>query len=322
VNSMRSVAPIVVALLACLVATAAQEETESLELSAFTEPSKQAEVSCSRGGVIASVLVEEGQRVKKDDVIVELVADVERAQYEVSKAALAAAEAKIKAAEASVDSANATIALKKAILEKYKKTQEVAKTEFNRIKDLFDQGTVAATDHDQAELNLRLAELDAQAGELDIRLAEVTVRLRELDVTQAQDNQRISELSSKQYEALLSQMTIKASADGEILQLYKHEGEAVEEHAPLLKLVNVDQLDVTAFAPLSASGRIKKGMRGTFVVEGLGDMGSTCEVFLIDSVADPASQTFRIKARINNIERKVLAGVRGVLRLEIPVDSE
>lgn len=321
-NSVRSIAAIVAALLACAGAATAQEESESLELSAYTEPSKQAEVSCSRGGVIATVLVEEGQRVKKDDVIVELVADVERAQYEVSKAALAAADAKIDAARASVDSAGATVALKKAILEKYKKTRELAKTEFDRIKDLFDQGTVAATDHDQAELNLRLAELDVQAGELDIRLAEVNVGLRELDVKQAQDNQSISELSSKQYEALLKEMTIKAPADGEILQLYKHEGEAVEEHAPLLKLVNVDRLDVIAFAPLSGSGRIKKGMRGTFVVEGLGDMGCACEVFLIDSVADAASQTFRIKARIDNVERKVLAGVRGVLRLEIPADSE
>ena len=320
---MRSVAPIVVALLACVVATAAQGETESLELEAYTEPSRQVEVSCSRGGVIAKVLVEEGRRVKKGDVIVELVADVERAQYEVSKAALAAADAKIEAAQASVESANATIALKKAILEKYKKTQEVAKTEFDRIKDLFEQGTVAATDHDQAELNLRLAELDVQAGELDIRLAEVNVKLRELDVTQAQDNRSISELSSKQYQALLSQMTIKAPGDGEILELHKHEGEAVEEHAPLLKLVNVDRLDVIVQSvSLAVVGRIKEGMQGTFAAKGLDGVDATCEVFLVDAVADKASETVRIKARIDNADGKMPAGVQGVLRLEIPTESE
>lgn len=321
-GNVKWVAPVVVALLTW--PAAAQEENAPLELNAFTEPSRQAEASCSRGGVIAKVLVEEGQRVKKGDVIVELTSDVERAQYEWSKAVLAAAEAKISAAEASVESAKATIALKEAVLQKYKKTRDLAEIEFKRAEELYEdgQGVLSKSDYEQAELNMRLAELDAQAGQLDIQLAQVGVRLRDLDVQQARDGQRISELSSKQYEALLGQMTIKAPVDGEILLLYKHEGEAVEEHAPLLKLVNVDRLDVTAFAPLSAAVRLRNGMQGTFVVEGLGGVGAACEVFLVDAVADPASGTFRLKARIDNSDRKVLAGVRGVLRLEEPDDSE
>ncbi|MFH0964808.1 MAG: efflux RND transporter periplasmic adaptor subunit [Planctomycetota bacterium] len=170
---------------------------------------------------------------------------------------------------------------------------EQARKEYERLKDLVDKGgSVSESDVDKAFLQMRLAELQQENVE---------------------DQKRVYELQVERAQVLLDEMTVCAPFDGEILLIEKHEGEAVEEHAPLGKFVNVDTLDVVMFAPLDTRGAIAVGATACFSAEGLPDLRVPCTVFLVDSVADAASGTYRVKARIDNRARTVPAGVRGTI---------
>lgn len=206
---------------------------------------------------------------------------------EVERAQLEVSEAEYASAQAALDAAKAQV--------------ETTKREFERIKGLHEDGVEGESLYDKYALEHRLAELT---------------------VTTRQDQKRVLKLKVELWKQRVAEMSIMAPADGEVLQVIKHEGEAVDENEPLVRLVNVEVLDVVAFTPLAKIQHIREGVKGTFTVEGLADVSVPCEVFLVDSVADAASGTFRIKAKIDNAGRRVPAGVRGVLRIETPSESK
>ena len=292
-------------------AYAESPERPTIDLSGFAIPSKQIDVACARGGIIEKVLVEEGAHVSKGDPIVQLRCDLEAAKLDVSEARAAAATANVEAGKANVEAATARAEAAQATL-------ELSEVEFARTETLYDEGrssVATKSDYDKAALDVRLAQLRVRLAQLDVRLAEIDAKSRE-------DQERILSLTAALDREILEEMTITTPVDGEVLQVYKREGEAVEEHAALVKVVDVDNLDVVAFAPLDALPHITVGTTGRFVVKGASEQEVPCEVYLVDAVGDAASQTFRIKAKMDNSGRLVRAGVKGKLRLETSSGSE
>ena len=141
----------------CSVAGAAENDTpgdDAIEITGFTIPFRELAIASEIGGVLTEVKVDEGERVKKEQVLVQLRDDILRAQLDISKANVVAAEHEIEAAQA---------------------TYETEKLEYDRIAKLFNDGTVSTEEHGVAKLEMRIAKIRYENALHTKKIYELTV---------------------------------------------------------------------------------------------------------------------------------------------------
>src|SRR5262249_48425075 len=132
-------------------------------------------------GQVVKVLVDDNNRVRQGDVIVELDKEPYQVQLNIAKAVLQTAESDLAATNAQVRSTisqarsnrfrlihamedvNNQIAVLRANIANTlsrKATLERAKADFERAKNLVGKGAVSKTEYDKAQESLRVAEAD------------------------------------------------------------------------------------------------------------------------------------------------------------------
>jgi len=149
---MVMVLTVIVATVVTLAAATQPKVPRTVDVTAFTTPYRQLEVATETGGVLAKVLVDEGDRVKKGQVLVELKNDILRAQLEVSRA--------------QIDSA-------KLQTEAQQTTLKTAKIAFDRQEKLFKQGVSTSEEFDKAKLEFDLAKLRVEIASSEVRVTEL-----------------------------------------------------------------------------------------------------------------------------------------------------
>ena len=122
-------------------------------MDAFTAPHLQPQIATEIGGVVAKVLVEEGDRVTAGQEVVQLNDALLRAQLAISQARIKSAEAQIAAAKARF---------------------EMLTTEYQREQQPFEKKVASQEDLDKARLDRDLADLSIQNAENDKKIAELT----------------------------------------------------------------------------------------------------------------------------------------------------
>jgi len=178
----------------------------------------------------------------------------------------------------------------------------------------------------QARADLARAQATPESvSEADLDSLKVKLELATAQVQVYRDTQRINQLSADAAKAVLDQMTVVAPMDGDILIIYKHEGEAIEEHAPLMRLVNVDNIHVKFALPFPDVEEVKPGMKGTFAFttsDGAPERRIPCTVFLVDVAAQLGSDLFWCKARFDNSKFRLRPGIIGTFRIDLPQNPQ
>lgn len=126
---------------------------------------------------------------------------------------------------------------------------------------------------------------------------------------QARDNRRAATGEFEFSQAQLGQRTIVAPFDGVVTERYMAPGERVEEK-PIVRLAQINPLRVQVVIPVGLYGQIKVGDSARVLPE-LPNAGQvSAQVFRVDKVVDPASNTFRALLRIDNARHALPAGLR------------
>ncbi|HVJ22753.1 MAG TPA: efflux RND transporter periplasmic adaptor subunit [Burkholderiales bacterium] len=141
----------------CLAAGAASAQSANNEFDCLIEARQQVDVRASAEGVIESVLVRRGDKVKKGELLAKLSSGPEQATVNLSRSR-AGMEGEIKAAQARVDLAK----------KKWERADELAKRNF-----------VSANAKDEAEAELRLANEQFHALQESRQLAELELKRAE-----------------------------------------------------------------------------------------------------------------------------------------------
>src|SRR6476646_5808667 len=175
------------------------------------EPITKVEVKSKASGIVQRLLVDYGEKVKKDQVLAELDKEEILAQVNQQKASLQASEAAARAAEADlerskVDAEGPDIPMLKRA---YERAQRMAK-----------DGVVSASALDDAEKNYELAVNKQQLGKANVISAAAKMRQ-----AQAQVSQSRAQLEEKQEEYRNS--SILAPIDGVVLSRDVEVGDAV-----------------------------------------------------------------------------------------------
>jgi HlyD family secretion protein len=175
------------------------------------QPKKQVNISANRMGRVTRLAVEEGQRVKEGQFLLEIDPRQLEGQLQRSVAGVAAAESGLQGARLSVQQAEIN-------LEQAQASLDLARQNLKRQQDLWkgDLTTREALERAQNEVTLR--ETDVKGRQQDIKSRQQEIQTREQQIKQEQAG-----LSTTRYD--LTQITITSPIDGIIVRRNIEEGE-------------------------------------------------------------------------------------------------
>lgn len=126
---------------------------------------------------------------------------------------------------------------------------------------------------------------------------------------------RIAALEHAQQRQVLEQRTIRSPVNGVVVERILAPGERVGD-GKILKIAQIDPLNVEVIAPVDLLGRVKVGMTGEVRFGSLVPGAHRATVTVVDRVVDAASGTFGVRLRLPNAEGRIPAGIKCSVRFQ------
>jgi len=147
------------------------------------------------------------------------------------------------------------------------------------------------------------------AGALDE--ARTQRELAESELKEVRENQQLNELEMQRSEEVVKLRTIRSPFNGVVVERYLSNGEFATSNVknPILKLAEVDPLNVEVVLPANLYGKIRIGTRARVTPEAPGGVFSAT-VVLADRVIDAASGTFGVRLELPNPGQRIPAGAK------------
>jgi RND family efflux transporter MFP subunit len=168
---------------------------------------------------------------------------------------------------------------------------EITRKKLERAEELVKKNFVSVNARDEAEADYRLA-------------------LEQLRT--AQENRRLAELDVKRAEEVVAQREVRSPVNGIVVDVVLRPGELTSSNQkdPIMRLMQVDPLNVELILPVNAFGHIKRGQRAWVMPEAPVGGKYAARVEVVDPVFDAASGTFGVRLTLPNPERKIPAGLK------------
>lgn len=125
----------------------------------------------------------------------------------------------------------------------------------------------------------------------------------------AKENKNLAELEMARAIENLNQHTIRSPIKGVVVERYLNPGESVEDQ-PIVKLAQIDPLQVVVVMPISQFGKIQRGQQAMVYPEAAFGGEYQSIVSNIDPVFHAASGTFRVRLALPNPEYRLTSGLK------------
>ena len=168
---------------------------------------------------------------------------------------------------------------------------ELARKKYQQAQELYEQKFVSATARDEAIAEYKLA----------------NEQLR-----QARENKILAKLEVKRSSEILALRTIRSPLSGVVVETVLSPGEFATSNLkdPILKLVEINPLNVEVILPVSQFGRVKPGVKAVVLPEQPIGGEYSATVKIVDRVVDAASGTFGVRLELPNRKGRIPPGVR------------
>ena len=172
---------------------------------------------------------------------------------------------------------------------------ELSRKKWKQAQELYEQNFVSASARDEAVAEYKLA----------------SEQLR-----QAQENRILAELELKRTSEILALRTIRSPLSGVVVEKVLSPGEFATSNLkdPILKLAEINPLNVEVVLPVSQYGRIKPGIKAAVFPEQPIGGEYSATVKIVDRVVDAASGTFGVRLELPNRSGLIPAGVKCKVR--------
>jgi HlyD family secretion protein len=231
--------------------------------------SEEVKVGSSIYGKLKAVLVEEGARVRRGQVL----AVLDNADY-VARVAVAGAQfAETRASERRVlngareqERAEALAAVKEA-----EAVLENAGAELERRRKLFGSGDISRSDVERVEREFRVAQSRLEAAKQ--RHGFVDANAREEDRAKAEADVSLSRARLEEAQAMLDKTIIRSPIDGVVLRKHLNAGEVVSDKsdAPIITVGDSSVLRVRADVDETDIAKIRVGQRAYVKADAYGE---------------------------------------------------
>lgn len=192
-------------------------------------------------GRVASIKVEEGQKVKAGDTLVILDSPEVHAKLLQAQAAEEAAQAQNQKAIKGARSEQ--IASAYEMWRKAKAGMDIAQKSYERLQRLYDKGVMPAQKRDEAEANFQAMQATEKAAYAQYQMAkngaEKEDKLAAVALVQRAKG------AVAEVESYVSETALTAPSDGEISEIFPQQGELVGTGAPIMNIQQLNDMWVT-----------------------------------------------------------------------------
>lgn len=303
----------------------------SVSATGTVEAASQVEVRSRATGQVTGVLVDEGQRVRKGQVLVELDDPDARAAVESRKASLRSAEAAVASAQARLDElrAGATTFERQQAEEAARQAEASlaqARETLTRQEQLLRDGYVAQSVVDQARSDVQIAESQlraarAKVAELSAGSTPEQLAQAEAAVRQATAQAEETRAALAQAEEQLGETRISAPIAGVVVKRSVDVGQTIIGGSGVggtlvITIAQIDPLHATVRVDESDIARIKSGMGVRLTADALPDAVIRGRVDRIAAVAEVVQNVTQFAVTV------VLQNPPPAVRLGMTVDAD
>ncbi len=212
-------------------------------------------------GRIQQFLVEEGSQIHAGDTVVVIYSPELNAKLEQATAAEDAAMAQNQ--KAIKGARKEQIAGAYEMWQKAKVGVDITKKSFDRIQRLYDKGVISAQKRDEVEAQYKAAVATAAAAKSQYDMAIDGAQKEDKDAALALVNR--AKGAVKEVESYMQETTLTSPINGEISEIFPKQGELVGTGAPIMSIVDLNDIWFTFNVREDLLGNMKKG--STFEVK-------------------------------------------------------
>ncbi len=275
--------------------------------------------SSSQGLVITQVNVEEGDYVKKGQVLCALDSSVMRAQLAGAQARLSSAHASVAKAEqpnrqedimsfeAAYQQSLADIHNRQALLDQANASKNLAQSNANRYEVLLKEGAISQMDAQTKQTDLLTATSAVHAAEDNLKVARFMSRQaanrlamareggRKEDVDISQAAAQVDAASVQQMQAQIAQTIVRAPDDGLITRRFAHIGDVASSAKPLFEMIRKGEIELRAKVSQDDIARLSVGQSSVVMDKTRKTEG---KVFQVSPVVDETTRLGTVRIAV------------------------
>ncbi len=260
-------------------------------------------------GRIEKIFVNEGDYVKKGQLLALMQTNSLEAELAQAKARKMQSEAAKMEADASIELRNSELAAAKAVVQQKKSSFDGAEKRYARAVKLVKDAALSQQHFENDEtfyLTSKAELLSAQASE---KKAVAAVSAAKAAAAGALANIKAAEADIARIQADLDDCRLTAPLDGRIQYRISEPGEVLSAGGKVLNLVDLTDVYMTFYVPETVAGKIPIGTGVRLIMDARPDIPIPAEISFVSSVAQFTPKTvetqeerqklmFRVKARI------------------------
>jgi HlyD family secretion protein len=293
-------------------------QNTALEVSGVIEAIK-IEVRSQSQGLVDEVLVREGQKVAKGDLLCRINADKLRTQMDQADAGIAAAEARVALARRGTK--KELIAVAKSQVDVAAKQLETAERDQGRLAKLLSQEAVSPSQKEKADLALKAAQEQHKSAQENYQMALRGLEKEEIAMAEADlKNLRAQRRLLEQH---LADTEVRAPGPGTVEVRQVEPGELVGPGTALFSLIDLGRTYVKAYVPENSIGRLSLGSEVAVTCDSFPGRIFSGTIGLISDEAEFAPKNIQTKEerlKLVYMIKSDLPNADGTLKPGMPVD--
>jgi len=287
--------------------TAAQKGSlhRRLQVTGTVVPEAKVDVFSKVSGILEDIEVEQGDMVKKDQVIALAEREEHEARLQESRAALDVLRARW--AQMETGARPEEIAQAEELVRQTEARWRNSLDNYKRLKTLKERDFISQQHLDEAMLEVTLSEAEYNSAREKLTLLRKGARQEDRDALLAQIRQ--AEATVKLARINLKNATIRAPIAGIISERFLDRGAFVSMNTPLIRIVAIDMVKVVAPVVEGELAQLRPGSTAEIQVDTYPYELFQGSVLRISPTVDPETRSAEVEIQVNNDEHRLKPGM-------------
>ena len=256
-------------------------------------------------GILEKIQVEQGDRIKENQVVAMVEREEKEAQLQEVQAALDVLRARW--AQMETGARPEEITQSEQLVRQTKASWETTLDNYMRLKNLKERDFISQQRLDEAMLQVTLSEAEYRSAKEKLALLKKGARQEDRDALLAQIRQ--AEATLKLAQIHLKNATIRAPISGIISKRFLDRGAFVSTTAPIVRIVAMDTVRVLVQVVESELAQLRCGAKAEIYVDAYRNEVFRGEVSCISPTVDPESRMADIEIQVGNKDHRLKPGM-------------
>lgn len=275
-------------------------------------------ISAQIGGEITDIYVEEGEKIKKGDLLAKIDDQELKNNLKSAQTAVKEAEIALKKAKISKEISENNLLESRAALNEAQSNYSQLKSDYERDKKLYQKDAIAEAKFEQTKTQFQKAAAQLERSKAAAASAEKSVEIAELDIENSREKLKKAENELENTRLKLKDTELRSPITAKVVRDFAEEGEFTGMGQPLFEIAQPDQLEVKVQVGMKDLSKLKVGTKALISSPAFKNRTLEAEISEIASTANPKSRTTEVTINIkeNNLNLKDGSFVSAALIVE------